>query len=518
MAVANVETELKLRIDAAERERLRASPWWRGLRDEHLSELHSTYFDTDNLQLRKLGVSLRTRNKDDVIQQTMKLSGANGGSFRRKEWSAVIPDSIPDPALVIDPDLPAPVRALTAADLAPVFRIDVKRETRRLTRAGGEIEFALDVGAVRNDGKRAALSEVELELQAGDPRVLIEEARRIVDIAGGRLHFTTKPDLGYAVSGENDARWTKTPKLYLDPDIDAAGALQATLLHALNHLTSNDDCARENAHIEGVHQCRIALRRMLSALRLFADITPEATRAALEDEIGWMMSVFGPARDLDVLYADLLKPATDAVDEPEDLEPLLMALARQRQEAYRQVASMLHSARYSRFLLDAFALAVDDLRAKDVDQSHLNAPARDVARAALEGAYAGLLRKGRNFKKKSAKQRHKMRIQIKKLRYASEAMSPLFDEQRTKQFYKGLAGLQDGLGAMNDVVVAERLLAALVDREVAAGGDAEAAERRTQLSYATGCVLGWHRCRAAKFNEKLHKQWRRFQRTEPFWR
>ena len=277
----NIETEIKLRVDGQETKRLRASPWWRALEDEGESDLQSVYYDTPSRGLREIGVSLRTRNKGDAIEQTLKMSMAGGSSVQRHEWSSVIPDSIPDPALVIDPRLPASVRALTAADLEPVFNVDVHRKKKFLRNASGAVELALDEGVVGRGDARATLRELELELKEGDPALLFEEARRIVDIAGGRLHFQTKSDLGYATADKGRAAWAKAGPVDLGDANDVSSVTQAILLHGLVHLTANDDCARRDVHIEGVHQCRVALRRMRSVLRLFRDGLPAAPFDAL---------------------------------------------------------------------------------------------------------------------------------------------------------------------------------------------------------------------------------------------
>ena len=227
-------------------------------------------------------------------------------------------------------------------------------------------------------------------------------------------------------------------------------------------------------------------------------------------EIKWLASALGVARDLDVLGAELIEPAAKAVDSPQDVAPLLAALEQQRVKAYENVAEILNSARYSRFLLDVLAVTISDDWRPRKGRAKAKGNAQHHAVAALEKAYRRLLKQGKGFKKKSAKERHALRIEIKKMRYATETLSPLFEGKKARRFLKGLAGLQDGLGALNDVVVAEGLLAKLVE-------NAEAGADREALSYASGCVLGWHRHRASKYNQRLHKEWLKFKKAKPFW-
>src|SRR5262249_36135919 len=70
---------------------------------------------------------------------------------------------------------------LTSADLKPVFEVDVKRETRRLTSGGLAIDLSLDNGAVVAGREREPIHEIELELVAGDVNELFAEAQRISD-------------------------------------------------------------------------------------------------------------------------------------------------------------------------------------------------------------------------------------------------------------------------------------------------------------------------------------------------
>ena len=186
----------------------------------------------------------------------------------RREWETFVPDPIPDPSLVIDPALPSDFRKLTSADLRPVFGVDVKRETRRLTSDGATIDVSLDNGAVIAGEECAPVHEIELELVAGELKELFAEAQRISDVVHGRLHARTKADLGYALDGADRRLWSRTSKLGLTPDMTAGESFRLIILNSLSHLTANDDCARRNLHIEGVHQCRIALRRLRSAFKI----------------------------------------------------------------------------------------------------------------------------------------------------------------------------------------------------------------------------------------------------------
>jgi CHAD domain-containing protein len=73
-------------------------------------------------------------------------------------------------------------------------------------------------------------------------------------------------------------------------------------------------------------------------------------------------------------------------------------------------------------------------------------------------------KKGKALAELDARARHKLRIQVKKLRYAAEFFGGLFRGKRAakrrKKFIAALEHLQDGLGDLNDIMVDEKLITA----------------------------------------------------------
>ena len=512
------EIELKLRIEPDKIAKIRRSRWWRELGPVRRQSLHSIYFDTGDQQLRDCDVSLRTRTDGHEIVQTVKMLNGGSDSVLRREWETFVPDPIPDPSLVIDPALPPDFRKLTSADLRPVFGVDVKRETRRLTSDGATIDVSLDNGAVIAGEERAPVHEIELELVAGELKELFAEAQRISDVVHGRLHARTKADLGYALDGADRRLWSRTSKLGLTPDMTAGESFRLIILNSLSHLTANDDCAQRNLHIEGVHQCRIALRRLRSAFKIYRPLLRRKHIELIEDDVRWLGKILGAARDLDVLQVELLEPAIEALGEAEQLAPLLASLAVKKAGAYEQVSDALISARYRYLLIDLCALGhADDLGRAGADAPGLDQPLSELASSALSRAHHKLLKQGNGFETLSKSDRHEVRIALKRLRYALDFFGSIFDGELKKKFSKRLARLQDDLGRMNDVAVAQSMLAGLVG--VANNGSEPAAPgiSHGQLAFAAGAILGWHRRRAAEIDLQLVKDWNSFVRAQPFW-
>ena len=521
---SHLEIEVKFRTDPDKMAKVRRSPWWRALEPVRRQALHSIYFDTSDGQLRDCNISLRTRSDGHAIVQTVKMLNGATNSVVRREWEALVPDPIPDPSLVIDPALPTDFRKLTSADLQAMFDVDVKRETRRLSSERAQIDVSLDAGAVIAGQERIPLHEIELELVSGELEDLFGEAKRVSDAVDGRLHARTKADVGYSLKSDRK-HWSRASKLHLTPAISAGDSFRSIVLHSFAHLTANDDCARLNLGIEGVHQCRIALRRLRSAFKIYRPLLRRKRIEPIEDAVRWLGKVLGTARDLDVLRADLLDPAIEALGEAEQLAPLIDNLEARKVSAYQAVGEALASARYRHLLIDLCALGHADDLGKSPGKSgeerpSLDQPLVDLASDALSRAHRKLLKRGDGFETLSKTERHDVRIALKRLRYALDFFGGVFEGKSKKKFVKKLARLQDDLGRMNDVAVAETMLARLVGVET---GERDALEppaqvaRQGQLAFAAGGILGWHRRRAAEIDLRLIEDWNAFVQAKPFW-
>jgi triphosphatase len=511
------EIEVKLRTDPEKIAKIRRSRWWRQIGPGRRQSLHSIYFDTKDQQLRNDDISLRTRTDGREFVQTVKMLNGHSGSISRLEWEALIPDPIPDPSLIIDPVLPHHFRKLSSVDLQPVFDVDVKRETRSLISDKAEIHVSLDSGAVIAGEQREPIHEIELELVAGDIKDLLAEAQQVSDAVDGRLHSRTKADIGYALQGSKRRHWSRACKLYLTPEMSAGDSFRLIILNSLSHLTANDDCARLNLDIEGVHQCRIALRRLRSAFKIYGPLLRRKRIEPIQGVVRSLATILGAARDLDVLQTELLDPAIRALGEAEHLAPLQASLAAKKAEAYQHVSQALVSPYYRRFLIDLCALAHTADPGKGPDAPGLDQPLADFAASALSKAHERLLERGDGFETLSETARHEVRIALKRLRYALDFFGNVFDGKPKKKFVTRLARLQDALGCMNDVAVADKMLAQLV--EIASNGSTPTVPVawRHHLSFAAGGIRGWHRRRAAEIDLQLVNDWNAFVRSKPFW-
>jgi triphosphatase len=284
-------------------------------------------------------------------------------------------------------------------------------------------------------------------------------------------------------------------------------ALQEIGRACLAHLLHNEAAALDGEP-EGVHQMRVAVRRVRSAISSFKKLLPAADRRWISCELGWLVDVLGSARNLDVFAAELLPPAQAALHEA-DIEDLAAALERARRAAYDRVGQAIHSERHASGMLRLShwfeARAWRQGAAEPVPL--LSSAIGEVAPRLLDRRWRELRKRSKGFRRSTARQRHKLRIAAKKLRYAIELLGSLFDQAELEAFVKRLKRLQDDLGYANDVHVAHDLLPELTYQ----------AASRSAVESAGALVLEWHESGLARDERKLRKRLRRLDRVAPFW-
>lgn len=444
------EIELKLVLKPEDADRLEV---WAS-RGAVLSKAQqrSIYFDTPDHLLVKSGLSLRIRRSGHVRTQTVKSYGANAvGLFDRREWERELLDDTP----VVDDT--TPIEALLGegvADLASLFEVHVERSAWNVHEGDATIEVVIDRGeVVVAEDRRSPICEVELELKHGDAAALFALARKLDEIAPARLGVMTKAERGYALI-DTVATVFKAERIALKTDMTAAQAFQHIVQTCLRHFRRNEDLLITGAKLEALHQARVALRRLRSAIAIFEALLVDELSAQLNDEVRWLAVELGEARNLDVM----LERAP-----PGELHDRLKIA---RQLAYARVDEVLASTRVRRLMLDLAQWTASGAWLSASSTSDIRAqPSRDFASAALDRFRHKVKKHGRDLAAAEDEARHKVRREAKKLRYAAEFFTALFDRKRERRQYKHFVGvmeaLQEQLGALNDMAAASDVLTTL---------------------------------------------------------
>lgn len=475
--------------------------------------LARVFFDAPDRQLWAAGVTLDVRTSGGRHVQVVRAQGAMiDGARVNRTWENPLPSEEPDPSAIADPGVRRLVTPLPGLRLEPILSLDLRRTTRRLVpEEGQEILLVLHSGQASGGGADIPVCEVEFSQKAGPPARLFDLARAIQ--ADVPLRVAIEPlerRLLRQAAGETPA-WRKAVPLDLPAEASVEDALALIFGHCLDHLTDNEPATRLGDHPEGVHQMRVALRRLRSALRVFRPILPPDQYQWLDEETRWLTQSLGDARDLDVFEDEIVGPVAAAFPGEPAFAVLLARLAARRRRARAAAREAIGSGRFTRLLLDIRAwMAARAWRNQPVSEtaSRLFQPITGLATPLLSARFKKVRKSGRRFAELTPAERHKLRIAVKKLRYATDFFSSLYGRKRVRAFISALQKLQDGLGYMNDVTVARTLIERL---ETEAGAAAPAVRQ------AGAILLGWHTRAAAEAAGALEDEIERLLDGKPFW-
>jgi inorganic triphosphatase YgiF len=468
--MAHIEREIKLGLTPQAFARLvRLAPQRRNVA--------SVYYDTARQELRRAGIALRLRRDGGRWLQTLKAEAApHAGLAARAEWELPVRGRALEPeAFPLDEILSA-----TGVDVARVARrLRPVFETRFIRRSGlvqldaqASAELCIDRGLILAGARRESVNEVELELISGNTQGLL----RFAEALALPLAYESKAERGYRLAaGQPRApyKW-RMPKL--QPSDDSGKAFAALFSAALMQAGINAAGMLASRDPEYLHQLRVGLRRLRSALRAFAPLLDGAKpiRRALRR----LVPALGTARDWDVFVETLEKA---------DAAPRLLREARSTRSSKRRAAlETVASAEFQAFLFRWLRwLHSQPWPESQPTLEHL-APGRldRLHRKALAA-----------FDWKTARRRHLLRIRIKRLRYACEFFAPCFPPGTVAPYLRQLATLQDVLGELNDISVARRLLRRM---EAAAPPRLDLREKRLIVA--------------------LRAAWQRFERQPRYWR
>lgn len=457
--------------------------------------LRATYFDTADLRLARSGVTLRYRTGETGGPiWTLKLPvGRNGSELERDELHFDGPRREP----------PDQARLLVTAHArgAPLVAVATLRTNRRsvhLLRDETAIaELAHDeVSVVEN---RHVVSRFrELELEALDREVDLEPLASQLRLAGA-TDAEPIPKVVRALGSRATAPPDVAPRP-LPPHPTMTDALVASIAAALARLVQHDPLARLG-DVEGVHQSRVALRRLRSDLRTLSGVVEADWLADVEPRLRSFGGALGAARDLDVMVTRFRELAGQ--DGPA-LSPLFERLEGRHARARRAMRGALEDASYAA-LLDTL---VDATRQPPVRAAGAE-PAERVLPPLVLAAWGRLAKRADRLRARSAPEDfHRARIAAKRTRYAAElaaSVLPATPAAGARAMAGQLAGLQDLLGAMQDARVAEDTIVATID-QAADAGYAFAAGR-----LAERCRVDGEAARAASLD-----RWRRVRRRR--WR
>ncbi len=445
------EIELKFQVPAERRAALRLAV--AGRQKGPRVRLQAAYFDTVDRALATNGLALRVRREGRRWVQTLKGSGSDGMTRAEHNVALDAPagEAPPaDPTLhdgsAVGERLRAALAAVAPPRLACVYRTDIWRTTRRLRTRSGVVELAYDEGVIEAGGQRLPVCELEIELLSGSPSAVIETARSWVARHGLWLDTRSKAERGDLLArAESVAPPRNQQAVVLSRDMSAAQALRRVLLSCLDQVSVNaSQIASGSYEAEHVHQLRVGLRRLRTALRLF---DADTTLADLAEPAAALFRQLGPARDRVAVVQPLERELSGALAAV-GLAFEAPALAAPGDAA--EPAALVRTAAAQSLLLALFA----HTQAEPAPAVDGELPLRDELARRLNRWHRSVVADAARFAELDDAARHTLRKRAKHLRYGSEFAASLFARRRVRRMLKPLRALQDRLGVLIDVLIA----------------------------------------------------------------
>ena len=508
-------SSLRLAASPAALERLREAPIIvRHARNRGVvRHLETIYYDTPERTLFAAGLSLKVERQGRRFIQSVRQHGARRGSGTGLAWKGDVAGAAPDLACLQNAgEQPPPewlLELLSTSPLQPVFETRQRRHLRRLELPAALLDVAFDKGVIEAAAEREELSEIRLELRAGDAGALYDVGMRLLEVAPLRVTSTSTVLRGYALASGVAPAAQKAAASTMVKGFLVDDMIAAVLGGCLRHLQANQ-LAAEGGGVEGVHQMRVALRRLRTALSLLRREIPQAAAPSLATEAKWLADALGPARGWDVFLSSTLAGPERLSGSGCDFEGLRRAAEAQHRAAHDSARAAIASPRAASLQMQLGQWIARRGWRNEVDGDGLGVlaePAAMLAARALGRLHGKALRQGRHFRRLSAEERHVLRITLKKLRYAIEFFLPLAARpSEAGRFAARLSSLQDALGLDHDAATTQPLLDQVGQGSIGAG-----------VHRAIGVVIGWQGRDGLAAGEILAKRWRRLKAVPLFW-
>ena len=229
----------------------------------------------------------------------------------------------------------------------------------------------------------------------------------------------------------------------------ARSAIRTVISRSVSQLDVELPRARAGEDPEGVHQARVATRRLRSDLRTFSPLLDRGWVTCTRDDLKVLADVLGSVRDTDVLAIRFERAFDDAGVEPAAAAPILAELEQHGRHARRALVAVIDRERTARSIANLHLAAEDPpttLSAVGAAELRLlplvRKPWRKLAHA--------VERLGDDPR---VPELHRVRLLAKRARYAAEAVEPVYGRS-ARRFAAALTGVQDVLGDMHDAEVA----------------------------------------------------------------
>lgn len=432
--------------------------------------MEARYFDTADKALSSRGIALRLRNEGGHWVQTVKAMG--DGPLDREEHNVGLdtPPALARPALHAGTKAGERLReALDSAQgpLLETYRTEIDRTLRNLAFRGGVVELAFDFGRIVAHGgtpqeKQAPVCELELELKEGPVAGLVEVATQWASQHDLVLNTVSKAERGERLLA---AQWARPPSK-ARPMVAGGRRRQflkgqvlqrAVLANCLAQILANaSEIVEGSAGQEHVHQLRIGIRRLRTALRELDALAPGRFDPAWELPLVEVFRRLGQLRDreqaLDTIGAELREAGA-----PPSGKHAATATA--------SLLDIVGTAEFQAVLISLMGFTAQNHGTAAQEDGALGAgKARRYLHQRLQALCAKAHKDARRFGSLSFDEQHRVRKRLKRLRFLAEFVAPAM-EGDGGDFLASLQPALSALGRLNDEQVASALYRSLADQD-----------------------------------------------------
>ena len=433
----------------------------------------STYYDTKEFDLARLGITLRRRVEHGKGVWQLKLpDGHARKELEISHGSTRLPVEFADLLFAF----------FRGQEPPPIAKLRTARYPHQIIEQGHILaEVTWDHVAVLQDRRVCKrLHELDVELIEGTPKNLKHITKQLK--AAGAENGSSHPKMYQAL----DLKFPDSP-----PPIGGSASeteqVNLMLQQQVDEMLRHDPGIRFGKDSEDLHQMRVAIRRFRAILRWARQLLDPVWISAIKQEISWLASILGSVRDFDVLLLNLRNETQTLLkSEQKVFEALISQLEAQRSMARATMLEALRSERYLTFL--------EQLRSstQHIDVVNTHATLQDVMKKEFDKLEKAVdnLPKGYNDE-----DLHRLRIRTKRVRYAAE-ITELSRGKPARRFIRQVRKLQDLLGECQDTVIIEAQLQNYLR-----------SSRRVKTAFTTGLIVERLRHRRAQARKDFPSRW-----------
>ena len=441
----------------------------------------STYYDTKDFDLARLGITLRRRVEQG--QGTWQLKFPKDHARKELEIShgpTKLPVEFSDLLFAF----------FRGQDPLPVAKLRTERYPHQISEQEHIVaEVTWDYVAVLKDRRISKrLHELEVELIEGTQKNLKQITKQL-KVAGAE-NGNSRPKMCQALDLEYPE-----PQKTIEGSAPTGEQVKLMLQQQVNEILRHDPGTRFGRDSEDLHQMRVATRRFRAILRSARQLFDPVWISTLRSEMSWLAATLGTVRDFDVLLRNLRRETQTLLEaERKIFDELLSRLESQRSLARAAMLEALRSERYLA-LLDQLISCTQHM-----DVIHPHIAIQDLAKKEFDKLEKAVDNLPKEYNDEDL---HRLRIRSKRVRYAAELAEPSIGKP-ARRFIRQVRKLQDLLGDCQDTVIIEEHLQNYLR-----------SSRRVKAAFTTGLIVERLRQRRAQVRRAFPSRWAKLKKRTP---